>query len=177
MKTVYFSIKNILILIVMGLVTACAGSDHSDLRVYISEVKQRPQGNIEPLPPVRTYDSFIYSATALRSPFNRPVETKVLVGSTNPNVKPDFRRPKDFLESFSLDGLSMVGTMQQKGQLWALVKYADGIERVTVGNFMGENHGKIISASATQLNLIEIVSDGLGGWVERPRTIKLSEKE
>ncbi len=152
--------------------------DHEDLKAYIQEVRARPQGSIEPLPPVRSYDAFIYGATALRSPFDQPVEVKAVVGVRGADIKPDNTREKEFLESFNLDELAMVGMMEQKGSLWALIQDGvGGIHRVSLGNYMGKNHGKIISVTADQLDLLEIVSDGLGGWVQRPRTIKLSEKE
>jgi type IV pilus assembly protein PilP len=170
----------------LSLVVCCAAvlgacvfhDDHDDLKKHIAEVRARPQGVIEDLPPVRTYDAFIYAATALRSPFDQPVEVKPITGIRNPDIKPDNSREKEFLESFNLDELAMVGMMEQKGSLWALMKDGvGGIHRVTLGNYMGKNHGKIISVTADQLDLLEIVSDGLGGWVQRPRTIKLSEKE
>ena len=163
---------------VIGIGGCVFQDDHADLKKHIAEVRARPQGTIEPLPPVRTYDAFIYAATALRSPFDQPVEVKAVVGIRNPDIKPDNSREKEFLESFNLDELVMVGMMEQKGSLWALMKDGvGGIHRVTLGNYMGKNHGKIISVTADQLDLLEIVSDGLGGWVQRPRTIKLSEKE
>lgn len=162
----------------VGLVGCASNSDTSDLTAYIAEIKARPEGSIEPLPPVRTFDPFIYGATALRSPFDEPVVVTTVEGTRNPDVKPDPLRVKDFLESFNLDSLAMVGTLEQNGALWALVKDpTGGIHRVTVGNYIGKNHGKITSATTTQLSLVEIVADGLGGWVQRPRTIKLSEKE
>jgi len=162
----------------LALVGCSFGDSHSDLRAYINEVKARPQGAIEPLPPLRTYDAYIYNVTAMRSPFDAPVEVKEIVQSTDPKVKPDFGREKEYLETFPLDSLSMVGTLQKEGRFWALVKDGvGGINRVTVGNYLGKDHGKIVSASPTQIDLIEIVSDGLGGWLQRPRTLKLSEKE
>ena len=164
--------------LLLALGGCASNSDTSDLTAYIAEVKSRPEGNIEPLPPVRTFDPFIYSATAMRSPFEEPVVVATVEGTRNPDVKPDPLRVKDFLESFSLDSLAMVGTLEQNGALWALVKDpTGGIHRVTVGNYIGKNHGKITAATPTQISLVEIVGDGLGGWVQRPRTIKLSEKE
>ena len=166
-------------LVFSAVLTGCASSgDTSDLTAYIAEVKSRPQGTIAPLPPVRTFDPFIYGATALRSPFDEPVAVKTIVGTRDPDVKPDPTRVKDFLESFNIDSLVMVGTLEQSGALWALVSDpSGGIHRVTVNNYIGKNHGKITSATTTQIDLVEIVGDGLGGWVQRPRTIKLSEKE
>jgi type IV pilus assembly protein PilP len=162
----------------LPLVGCSFGNDHADLRNYVEEVKARPQGAIEPLPPLRTYDAYIYNVTAMRSPFDAPVEVKEIVQSSDPKVKPDFGREKEYLETFALDSLSMVGTLQKEGRFWALVKDGvGGINRVTLGNYLGKDHGKIVSASPTQIDLIEIVSDGLGGWLQRPRTLKLSEKE
>lgn len=168
-----------------GLLLSCAinqgcsfGGDHDDLRTFIAEVKNRPQGAIEPLPPLRTYDAYIYNVTAMRSPFDQPVDTKQIVKQGDPKVQPDWGREREYLESYSIDSLTMVGTLNKEGRSWALVKDREGgINRVTVGNYLGKDHGKIISTSATQIDLIEIVSDGLGGWLQRPRTLKLSEKE
>lgn len=154
------------------------GGNHSDLQSWIEEVKSRPQGAIEPLPPLRTYDAFVYNVTAKRSPFDAPEDVKVIVQQGDPKVQPDWGREKEYLETFNLDSLSMVGTLNKNGTFWALVKDGvGGINRVTVGNYMGKDHGKIVSASATKIDMVEIVSDGLGGWLQRPRTLKLSEKE
>lgn len=159
--------------------TGCAfESSHSDLRSYIDDVKSKPVGAIEPLPPLRTYDPYVYNVTAKRSPFDPPVEVKQLSRVGDPKIAPDRNREKEYLESFRIDTLSMVGTMQNRGVLWVLVKDGDDrINRVTVGNYMGRDHGKIVSVMPTQIDLMEIVSDGLGGWLQRPRTLKLSEKE
>ncbi|TQV72742.1 pilus assembly protein PilP [Exilibacterium tricleocarpae] len=153
--------------------------EHGDLKDYIAETKRRPQGQIDPLPTFRPYQSFSYSAAAMRSPFEQPVEDGAPTFVGNPsNVKPDFSREKEFLENFNFASLSMVGTLEQAGTLWALINDGEGaIHRVTQGNFMGKNHGKIIEATRTRLEIVEIVPDGLDGWVERPRVLKLVEKE
>lgn len=165
--------------LVLGLVGCSGRADHQDLKDYIAETKRRPKGQIEPLPSFRPYKAFTYSAMTLRSPFDPPVEEKKrLVAASSSNVKPDLSREREYLESFNLSGLSMVGTLEKDGILWALVTDAEGgVHRVTVGNYMGKNHGKIVAATGSQLELVEIVSDGLKGWLERPRTIKLQEKE
>ncbi len=162
------------------LITGCSfGGRNDDLQQYIAEVKSKPQGTIEPLPPLRTYDAYVYNVTAKRSPFDPPIEVKEIVKKDgDPDVMPDFTREKEYLESFSIDSLAMVGTLEKNGTFWALVKDGvGGINRVKVGNYMGKDHGEIVAASATQLDLVEIVSNGLGGWLKRPRTLKLSEKE
>ncbi|MDO6571289.1 pilus assembly protein PilP [Gilvimarinus sp. 2_MG-2023] len=170
-----------LIVLAMALaLSACGGGDLSKLQDEIEETKRRPGKQIEPLPVFRPLPPFSYAAMTKRSPFERPVEELASVkgGKT---VEPDLSRPKEYLENFSITNMSMVGTVEQKGTLWALIDTGPGAQRsvepVTVGNYMGRNHGEIITASPNQIEVMEIVADGDGGWVERPRIIKLEEKE
>lgn len=163
-----------------AILAGCSGSgDHQDLRDYVLETKRRPKGQIEPLPSFRPYQSFVYSAVTFRSPFERPVaEKKQIYLSSNSDVKPDLTREKEFLENFNIASLKMVGTLERSGVLWALINDGEGaIHRVTSGNYIGKNHGRIVAASGSQIDVVEIVPDGLDGWVERPRTLKLEEKE
>ncbi len=161
------------------LVGCGAGSDHSDLRNFIKETKRRPGGQIEPLPPFVPYKSFSYSAMTLRSPFDRPSkELERVVLGVKSDVKPDLGREKEYLESFNIESLKMVGTIEKQGQLWALINDGrQGVHFVSVGSYMGKNHGRITSMDKRNIELIEIVPDGAEGWVERPKVIRLSEKD
>ena len=91
------------------------------------------------------------------------------------SVKPDFNRVKQFLEQFSYDSLQMVGSLNLGGTLWALVQDSEGgVHRVKEGDYLGRNHGKIVSTLETQLSVIEIVPTGdEDSWMERPRTMKV----
>lgn len=157
----------------------CGGGDHTELKSYVSSVKAKPARAIEPLPPFRPYESFVYSAAAERSPFDRPVDiTARTYGRTGSDVKPDLNREKEYLERYDLGQLSMVGTLKKGDTLWALVADPTGfVTRVSDGNYVGKNHGRITTTSQTQVELLEIVSDGLEGWIERPRILALSEKD
>jgi type IV pilus assembly protein PilP len=156
---------------------ACGGNDFSDLDQFMAEKRARPGGVIPPIPTFRAYEPFAYSATRLRSPFDRPIEVREVAQlQATSAIKPDEGRAREFLEQFTFDSLSMVGTLARGGQEWALVRDPDGgIHRVTLGNYLGRNHGKIVELTDTYVAVVEIVSDGTAeGWVERPRTIELS---
>ncbi|MFL0804984.1 MAG: pilus assembly protein PilP [Agarilytica sp.] len=170
--------KLLLLLSFLYLGACSSGGEHKDLRGYIEDTKARPAGNIEPLPAFKPYEAFVYSAAAQRSPFDRPLEVKRrIVAASNSNVKPDFNRTKEFLEGFDLGAIKMVGNLERKGVLWALLSDPTGtIHWVKTGNFLGKNHGRIVETAENKVELIEIVSDGLDGWVERPRIIALSEQ-
>lgn len=171
-----------LITVALLLLAACSSSEHADLDNFMAESKQKAaaRGSIDPLPVFRPYQAFKYSATATRAPFDVPIDVKELVreGGPRSDVEPDEERSKEYLERFNLEGLQMVGTLRQRGQLWVLIDDGAGlVHRVTVGNYMGRNHGKIAEVSEAQVSVIEIVSSGAQSWIERPRTIKLREPD
>ena len=174
------SVSLIGIAILSMLLTACGGdSQFSDIKAKMAEVKNRPKGRIDPPPEFKVYRAFSYSAAALRSPFERPLEVELAaLPQRRTNVKPDFNRPKEVLEQFGIDSLAMVGTLSRPGgQLFALVKDPDsGLHRVKEGNYVGRNFGKITAISPSKVDVIEIVSDGQDGWVERPRTLVLRDE-
>ena len=163
---------------VAALLGGCGGS-MSDIDNWMAEVKARPRGAIEPIPVFKPYESFTYSAQSLRAPFDMPPSAEELA-ATKPSasVKPDLLRPREFLERFSIEQLSMVGTLSQNGTMWVLVADGEGgVHRVRVGNYLGKDHGKIVETTETSISVEEIVPNGTGGWIQRPRTIKLAEEE
>ena len=171
--------KLFVLLPVLLTLVACTGGGNQDLRDYIAEVKKRPKGTIEPIPTFRPYEAFSYSAVTLRSPFEVPLpEVEKVYVAASENVKPDFNREKEVLESFNMASLRMVGSLTQGGVLWALVDDGTGeVHPVTNGNYLGKNHGRIVAANDGSIEILEIVSNGRDGWVERPRTLKIKEKE
>ena len=156
------------------LATAAGCSDDTDeLRAKIAEIKARPGGRIDPLPEVKPYETFAYPASDERSPF----EPGMPASATGPNaIRPDSSRPREFLEQFSLDTLRMVGTLKLQGRVYGLVQTKDGlVHRVLPGNHLGQSDGRITAIEEGKISLIEIVPDGMGGFVERPAALGLSD--
>lgn len=155
-------------------VTGCAMS-MSDLEAYVAEVKARPGPPLDPLPTMKPYEKFVYAAQDLRDPFIVPKEEKAPgAGST---LRPDDNRRKELLESFPLDGIDMVGTLGEDGGMVALVLDPEQVvHRVTVGNYLGQNDGKIVAITENRIDLVETVSDGAGGWVERQASVALDDE-
>jgi type IV pilus assembly protein PilP len=155
--------------------SACGGAN-DDLRAYIDEVKARPGGRIEPLPPVEPAPTFVYEPGTRRSPFLPEPATRRVSNDPNAVDGPDRNRPREFLEQFPLDTLRMVGTLADRRASFGLVQTNDGlVHRVTVGNHMGQNFGRIVAISDSEIQLVEIISDGLGGYLERPAAIGLAD--
>lgn len=149
----------------------------ADLQAYMDEVRARPKGEIEPLPTFQPYESFTYSAAALRSPFQPPVKLEMADRQKgSKNVKPDEARTKQFLEGFNIETFVMVGTLANDSGAYALVSGAGGVHRVRVGDYLGRNHGRILAIDESKVDVVEIVPDGEGGWLERPRSLSLKER-
>jgi type IV pilus assembly protein PilP len=167
--------KGLLFAIVAAGLAAC-GAGMDDLDSYINEVKARPGGRIEPLPEITPYEVFTYIADAegLRSPF--VPDTPQAAGPAAGGMSPDPDRPAEFLESFPLDTLRMVGTLDINQTVYGLVQTSDGlIHRVVPGNYMGQNDGRITDITESEIVLVEIISDGIGGYIERDAAIGLSD--
>lgn len=161
--------KRTMPLLVLALAAGCSSKD-KDLEQFIAQTKQEQPGGVEPLPEVKPYESYFYTAQGERSPF---VPGGRGDGSA-PSVRPDIKRNREFLEQFALDTLQMVGTLKINGRTYGLVKARDGlVHRVLPGNYVGQNDGRITGIEPSKITVTEIVPDGLGGFMERAAALSL----
>jgi len=166
-------LKRITYLLAAAAVLAGCSPNMDELHAQVDKIKSRPGGRIEPLPEVRPYETFTYAAANLRSPFvaGMPASANAPGG-----IRPDQNRPREFLEQFSLDTLKMVGTLRLGGRTFGLVQTRDGlVHRVLPGNHLGQADGRITAIEEGRISLTEIVPDGMGGFIERPAALALSE--
>ncbi len=161
----------------IGLV-GCGSSDgFTDLQAFMDEVRSRPKGSIEPMPKEVVYEPFTYAAAALRSPFQPPVKIELSTREKgSKDIQPDETRVKQFLEGFNIESFVMVGTLSNEAGTYALLRGGNGVHRVRIGDYLGGNHGRVTAITTAGIEVIEIVSDGDGGWLERPRTLALQER-
>jgi type IV pilus assembly protein PilP len=154
----------------VALLAGCSSRD-SDLSQFITQTKQEQATGVKPLPEVKPYETFVYADQSIRSPFVPGGS-----GSSSPGLRPDSHRNREFLEQFALDTLKMVGTLNMSGKSFGLVQTRDGlVHRVLPGNYLGQNDGRVLSVTASKINVTEIVPDGLGGYMERPAALTLNE--
>lgn len=166
------------VLVLGGLLAGCASRDMSDLEAFVQEVKARPPSGISPPPEPIEVETFVYVPGDRRDPFTpdtNPEEEAATV--TDSGIRPDVNRRKEELEFVPLDSLRMVGTLEQDGKTWALVKDRDGIiHRVTIGNHMGQNYGRIVEITEDRIKLVELIRSG-SGYKEREAVISLAGVE
>ena len=169
------------------IIAGCMNDDRSDLERYVAEVLARPGGQIEPLPPIKPYERYLYvsAEASARDPFasfraKKDTQRVAVSPEQDPRQKAYtdeiLAHNREELENFELDSLRMVGTLKDDAALWAIILDTTGtVHRVQVGNYLGQNYGKIIEILDDHLELREVVKDSSGLWEERRATLTLNE--
>ncbi|MDH5471400.1 MAG: pilus assembly protein PilP [Gammaproteobacteria bacterium] len=164
--------KKILAIGLIAITSSCS-RDNTDLYTFIEQTKSKHVGSVQPLPQFKPYKNFTYSAADLRDPFEAAFEEEKDNASES-SLRPNIQRPKEPLESFPLDTLRMVGILEQNEQIWGLIKDPNNVvHRIQAGNYAGQNEGQIISVTEQQIDLIEIIPDGLGAYIEREASLAI----
>ncbi len=171
----FFKLNAILLpLISAAVLTGCSQSV-DDLYGYIEQAKSEHVGSVKPIPQFKPYETFTYSAKLLRDPFEAVVDIEE--DDKSDLLSPDKARPKQPLEAFPLDTLRMVGVLEQGDNLWGLIEDPKQVvHRVQVGNYMGQNEGAITSITEGEIILVEIIPDGMGGYLERDAAIAIGNE-
>lgn len=158
-------------------IAGCSGEEHGDLRQFVKDSDKLPHGNIPPLPEVKPYEPYSYTAFDLVDPF-KPRKIEPPKGAGAGGLAPDLNRRREPLEAYPLENLRMVGTLEQKKQMYALVKAPDNaLFRVRNGNYVGQNFGRIVGISESAVKLKEIVQDSAGNWEEKEQVLLLTEEQ
>ena len=186
----YSDSKLILTLFLIFSLTGCVSRDISDLENKVSEIMARSGGRIDPLPEIKPYEAYAYQSGKEegRNPFklfyiiDKPEilneEVNLNDGLTEEMEREIRNRNREELEQYELDSLRMVGTIDNEKNNWAIVLDPNGVvHRVSVGNYIGANIGKIINIYEDRIDLREIVQDSNGRWEEREAALALLEEE
>ena len=176
MKT-KISSAHVLLILCLSVITSACNQNKDDLQAFIASTKAKHVGSVKPIRQFKPYESFVYSAGDLRDPFAPNVDLEDSQDQVTSSLRPDSVRPKQALEAFPLDTLSMVGTLEQNNEVWALVKDPkNSVHKVQPGQYLGQNEGRIIAITENDISLIEIVSDGLGGYIEKDASITIGNE-
>lgn len=167
-------VSQLLLILVAALILGGCTKGMSDLRSWVALQKAKKGQPIQPLPVIKTFETFKYDDQDRRDPFS-PSTVEIQSSDAGVGPRPDAGRAKQPLEMFALDSLRMVGTVGVGANMEVLIKDPGGvIHRVHNGEYMGQNYGHITAISEDHIDLVELVSNGNGGWMERPASIALA---
>jgi type IV pilus assembly protein PilP len=170
----------VLLLTLAGLfaLVGCGG-DEQELDAWMAQQKREVRPNVPPLTPPKRFDPQPYSEISAVEPFSAQKMTVALKQEQRrPNsvLASEMNRRKEPLEAYPLDSMQMVGSVTRQGRPLALLKVDNLIYQVKAGDYLGQNYGKVLGISETEITLREIVQDAAGEWVERATALQLQEK-
>ena len=160
----------------------CGASNEEDVRQWMAEQKSQTRPKVVPISEPKQFKPENYTQMSAVEPFSKEKLTQALKRDSSQAtangalVAPELARRKEALESFPLDGMSMVGSFVRGGQSVALVKVDSLLYQVKPGNYLGQNYGRVTKIAETEVTLRDIVQDAVGEWIERPATLQLQER-
>lgn len=157
--------------------SACS-TDQTELRRWTEQQRNEVKPSVQPLQAPRQFNPQTYTGLDGVEPFSTQKLTVALkqeAAQPNSVVAAELNRRKEPLEAYPLDSMSMVGSVNRKGAPYALLKVDKLLYQVKAGDYLGQNYGKIMKITETEIELREIVQDAAGEWTERPMTLQLQE--
>ncbi len=176
--TTRFVLANLAASLLAMSLAACTG-EQDELAQWMEQQKREVKPNVQPLSPPKKFDPQAYSALSGVDPFSQQKLTVALkqeARQPNSMLAAEINRRKEPLEAYPLDSMSMVGSVAKHGQPYALLRVDNLLYQVKVGDYLGQNYGKITKITETDISLREIVQDAAGEWIERPGSLQLQEK-
>jgi type IV pilus assembly protein PilP len=160
------------------LLSACGDSNVQEVRQWMKEVDSQTRPSVKPLQEPKTFVPFAYASAEAADPFSpNKLLAELARARGGGGLQPDTGRRKEFLESFPLDTMKMVGTLQKGGAFFALLQVDRSVYQVRAGQYLGQNFGQITSISEEAVNVKEVVQDAAGDWVERMSKLELQDSK
>jgi type IV pilus assembly protein PilP len=161
----------------MSLLTGCS-SDQDELQQWMEQQRKEAKPTVTPLLPPKKFLPQPYEATVGTDPFStQKLSVAIRQEAAQPNslLTAEINRRKEPLEAYPLDNMSMVGSLTREGRRFALLRVDNLLYQVKVGDYLGQNFGRITKISETEISLREVVQDAAGEWIERTSTLQLQE--
>ena len=160
------------------MLSAC-GAEQEELQAWMDQQRREVRPSIAPLSPPKRFDPQPYEQARAVEPFSSQklaVALKQEARQPNSLLAGEMNRRKEPLEAYPLDSMSMVGSVSKQGRQFALLRVDNLLYQVKVGDYLGQNYGKITKISETEVGVREVVQDAAGEWIERPSALQLQEK-
>jgi len=162
-----------------GLLLVACAADLDELRQWMEAERKAARATIKPLVPPKKFLPQPYEAAGGIDPFSTQklsVAIKQEAAQPNSLLTAEMNRRREPLEAYPLDSMSMVGSITRQGQRYALLRVDNLLYQVKAGDYLGQNFGRVMKITETDIALREVVQDAAGEWIERSSTLQLQEK-
>jgi type IV pilus assembly protein PilP len=164
------------LLVSLFLLGGCQQKEKESLAAFIANSNKMKASDIEPLPDIKPVAPFFYSASNLLDPFDVENLKPREVVAAQAGQGPDINRRREPLENFPLDSLRMVGTLFRDGEFRVIIRTPEGaVQTAMIGNYLGQNYGKIISIDENETLIVEQILNSAGTWVEREASLTVPQ--
>jgi type IV pilus assembly protein PilP len=175
--------QRLFVVLILTLVTsACTGSNEDEIRQWMADERNQTKPKVAPIPAPKQFRPEPYVNSSEIEPFSNLKLTQALkrdsaqAAANAGLVAPELTRRKEPLEAFPLDAMALVGSIIKAGQPVALLKVDSLLYQIKLGNYLGQNYGRVTKITETEVVLREIVQDAVGEWIERITTLQLQER-
>lgn len=158
---------------------AGCGAEHEELQQWMEQQRREVKPNVTPLAPPKKFNPQPYASAQAVDPFStQKLSVAIKQEAKQPNslLAAELNRRREPLEAYPLDSMNMVGSFNKQGRPFALLRVDNLLYQVKVGDYLGQNYGRVTRIGETEIRLREIVQDAAGEWIERPATLQLQEK-
>ena len=175
-------VRFILVFCMGAVLAGCGTSGDEEITAWMTEQRSMVRPGVKPWEEPKTFVPQPYTQRGAIDPFDPQKLTRALkrdstqVAANATLIAPELNRRKEPLEAYPLDTMAMVGSLVKTGQPVALVRVDNLLYQVKVGAYLGQNYGRVMKVTETEVVLREIVQDATGDWIERPATLQLQEK-
>jgi len=160
--------------------TGCSDSDVAEVNSWMDGVQKSTKVSVVPISEPKTFVPFAYGVREEIAPFDPNkllAELARAAASSNSQFKPDLGRRKEFLESFPIDSMKMIGTINKAGASYGLIQIDRNVYQVRVGARLGQNFGLVTGVADSAISIKETVQDAGGDWVERLSKLELQDSK
>ena len=171
--------RALLLAALLPMVLAGCGDAQDELSQWMEQQRREVKPNVTPLSPPRKFDPQPYLAANAVEPFSTQklaVAIKQEARQQNSLLAAEVNRRREPLEAYPIDSMNMVGSVTKQARPQALLRVDKLLYQVKVGDYIGQNYGKIRSITETEVTYREIVQDAAGEWTERISSLQLQEK-
>lgn len=162
----------------VALLAACS-ANQEELRGWMDQQRREAKPNVTPLEAPKKFEAQAYGSASAVDPFStQKLSVVIKQEAKQPNslLAAELNRRKEPLEAYPLDSMSMVGSVARGAQPFALLRVDNLLYQVKVGDYLGQNYGRVTRIAESEVTLREIVQDAAGEWIERPASLQLQER-
>lgn len=173
------SLQRVAALIAAAAALTGCGANLDELQAWMDQQRREVKPNVPPLTPPKKFEPQPYVASEAIDPFSTQklaVALKRDERAPSSLLSAELKRRKEPLEAYPLDSMTMVGSLNRLGTPYALLRVEGLLYQVKVGDYIGQNYGRILKVSETELVLREVVQDAAGEWIERNTALQLVEQ-